>query len=177
MVDRRTLLTRIVVGFSAVAGIGISIPYIRSLFPGSAAGVQTLDVDVATMRAGETVKVNWLGRPVLIHRRTSEEIAAVIEADPSTLTDPDSGYSSQPDFASNAKRSRREDHFVAYANCTHLGCEVKTHEKGGFDCPCHQSRFDAAGRVLRGGAARINLEVPEYRYAGADVIRLVSKRG
>lgn len=37
------------------------------------------------------------------------------------------------------------------AICTHLGCTVGRVEWG-YQCPCHGSRFDAAGRVLRGPA-------------------------
>jgi nitrite reductase/ring-hydroxylating ferredoxin subunit len=35
--------------------------------------------------------------------------------------------------------------------CTHLGCLVNT-EPGGFNCPCHGSRFGADGGVLKGPA-------------------------
>ncbi len=35
--------------------------------------------------------------------------------------------------------------------CTHLGCNVKR-TAGGFECPCHGSRFDENGRVARGPA-------------------------
>ncbi|MGE5245697.1 MAG: ubiquinol-cytochrome c reductase iron-sulfur subunit [Betaproteobacteria bacterium] len=37
--------------------------------------------------------------------------------------------------------------------CTHLGCNVK-HTPGGFDCPCHGSRYDRNGRVISGPAPR-----------------------
>lgn len=37
--------------------------------------------------------------------------------------------------------------------CTHLGCTV-TVTPADIVCPCHGSRFDRQGRVLRGPAAR-----------------------
>ncbi len=38
--------------------------------------------------------------------------------------------------------------------CTHLGCAVSANAQGGFECPCHGSRFDASGGVLAGPAAQ-----------------------
>jgi len=35
--------------------------------------------------------------------------------------------------------------------CTHLGCTV-TVTSSGLSCPCHGSRFDRQGRVLKGPA-------------------------
>lgn len=37
--------------------------------------------------------------------------------------------------------------------CTHLGCIVHPMSRG-FDCPCHGSRFDGDGGVLRGPAPK-----------------------
>jgi len=36
--------------------------------------------------------------------------------------------------------------------CTHLGCTVGSTPEG-FVCPCHGSRFDSQGKVMRGPAA------------------------
>lgn len=37
--------------------------------------------------------------------------------------------------------------------CTHLGCNVKR-TAGGFECPCHGSKYDANGRVVSGPAPK-----------------------
>lgn len=37
--------------------------------------------------------------------------------------------------------------------CTHLGCIVRL-ENGGFDCPCHGSRFSLDGTVQKGPAPK-----------------------
>jgi len=43
--------------------------------------------------------------------------------------------------------------YAIVAACTHLGCQVERRADG-FECPCHASRFDAAGGVIQGPAAR-----------------------
>jgi cytochrome b6-f complex iron-sulfur subunit len=37
--------------------------------------------------------------------------------------------------------------------CTHLGCTLE-HDADGFACPCHNSRFDADGKVTHGPATK-----------------------
>jgi cytochrome b6-f complex iron-sulfur subunit len=37
--------------------------------------------------------------------------------------------------------------------CTHLGCTLEPNENG-FDCPCHNSSFDAEGNVIQGPAIK-----------------------
>lgn len=51
--------------------------------------------------------------------------------------------------------------------CTHLGCVVKPHAEG-FECPCHGSRFDAAGGVVKGPAPRA-LAWLEVKVSGSEV--------
>ncbi|MFQ5507233.1 MAG: ubiquinol-cytochrome c reductase iron-sulfur subunit [Planctomycetota bacterium] len=42
--------------------------------------------------------------------------------------------------------------FVLSLVCTHLGCITRREPDGSFTCPCHGSRFDAAGGVVKGPA-------------------------
>lgn len=43
--------------------------------------------------------------------------------------------------------------------CTHLGCKINFHEQGNYlECPCHQSRFSPAGKLVR-GPAKVDLAV------------------
>ena len=44
--------------------------------------------------------------------------------------------------------------FALSAVCTHLGCVVGMEEDGSFFCPCHGSRFNAAGKNIAGPAPR-----------------------
>ena len=61
--------------------------------------------------------------------------------------------------------------------CTHLGCSPKffpeivpqafdSEWKGGFYCPCHNSKFDISGRVFSGSTAGTTLAVPPYMFVG-----------
>lgn len=45
----------------------------------------------------------------------------------------------------------REGVYAISTTCTHLGCIVKP-GAGGFDCPCHGSRFASDGSVVKGPA-------------------------
>ena len=169
---RRKFLGRIVGGFSAIALVGFFVPFFRSWIP-SFKKQTTLDVDVNNMVPGDIKAVRWLGRNVMILRREPKDVAKLGVSE--SLNDPNSRLSRQPDYATNISRSRRPEHLLVYANCTHLGCEVdfSTNQTfTGFLCPCHRSEYDIAGRVERGAAAKRNLEVPEYEYLGRTIIRL-----
>jgi cytochrome b6-f complex iron-sulfur subunit len=58
--------------------------------------------------------------------------------------------------------------------CTHLRCRVG-HVRNGFQCPCHGSRFDIDGNVIRGAAPRA-LEWFEVTLAENGEIRVNTKR-
>lgn len=58
--------------------------------------------------------------------------------------------------------------------CTHLRCQVR-HMRNGFHCPCHGSRFDIDGNVLRGAAPR-PLDWVEVTLAETGEIRINTTR-
>jgi ubiquinol-cytochrome c reductase iron-sulfur subunit len=90
------------------------------------------------------------------------------------LKDPESLESEQPSYVDRITRARREDVLVLTAVCTHFACIPDLKGAGdpnlgvdinsGFVCPCHNSRYDAAGRVLKGSPAPINLPVPPHYF-------------
>jgi cytochrome b6-f complex iron-sulfur subunit len=70
------------------------------------------------------------------------------------------GLDGEPYFLLTAKSTdgdgstRVLQDFALKAECTHLGCLVQAEplSESGFACPCHGSRYDAAGAVTRGPA-------------------------
>ena len=83
--------------------------------------------------------------------------AAWLEAHIGELPDLVLGLEGEPYFllqSSGAESRQQLAPFALKAECTHLGCLVAPDPEGGFECPCHGSRYDAQGRVTRGPAPR-----------------------
>ena len=183
-VDRqRRKLALLAVGVTGGAGlVATSVPFIASLQPSALARAEggPVDIDFAGLPAGESKTVAWRGQPVWILRRTPAMITALQQADPA-LADPLSARSEQPADCRNATRSLRPDLFVAIGICTHLGCSpqlqldnpalnAELRAPGGYLCPCHGSRFDLAGRVVRNVPAPTNLVIPVHRLTGPSTL-------
>lgn len=157
--QRRDFLTTVT---WAVGGLGVAAtgwPFIASMNP--ARDVQsrvTTEVELGSIAAGEVRTVVWQGKPVFVFHRTSAQIEQARASE--------GGRDPQPDAA----RVLDPQWLIVVGICTHLGC-VPNKNPDGWLCPCHGSRFDNSGRVIRGPAAR-NLEVPPYEILAADTIRL-----
>jgi ubiquinol-cytochrome c reductase iron-sulfur subunit len=173
---------------SAVGAVGvgaIAIPFIGSLTPSAralAAGAP-VEVDISKIEPGQLVRTIWRGKPVWVVHRTDEMLASLPSVNPK-LKDPDSAVvSQQPEYAQNPTRARNEKYAVMVGICTHLGCsptyrpevapaDLGSDWVGGFYCPCHGSRFDIAGRVMKGSPAGTNLVVPPYYFKTESLIRI-----
>lgn len=159
---------------------GTAVPFLASWQPTQAtrlSGAPAI-IDLTKLQNGEGIKLLWRGTPMWVVKRGAE-IAGTLAAQAPLLEDPDSRESVQPEYARNTQRSRRPEVMVLTAICTHLGClpkfttaetEIGTDITSGFYCPCHGSRFDAAGRVLKGSPAPTNLPVPEYYFEDDDTL-------
>ena len=175
---RREFLTKATAAVGAVGLAAAAIPFGASLLPSKDAeeAGKPIRVNIAAMKPGDQLTVNWRGRPVWIIKRTPEALnsLSIVEDD---LRDPYSDIEQQPDYARNQHRSIRPDILVLVGVCTHLGCAptyrpdvggIDQDWQGGFFCSCHGSRFDLAGRVYKGVPAPINMEVPPYAFLSDD---------
>ncbi len=162
----------------AVGGVATAIPFVSTFQPSErakAAGA-AVEVDIAGIKPGEKITVEWRGKPVWIVRRTPEQLAALGKVT-SQLADPESKRKQDeftPVYARNEGRSIKPEYFVAVGICTHLGCSpsdkfqtgaqpsLPDDWQGGFLCPCHGSTFDMAGRVYKNKPAPDNLEIPPH---------------
>ena len=172
---------------SLVGGVGVvttAAPFVMSLFPSErarAAGAP-VDVDIGKLEAGQKIDVEWRGKVVWLINRTPAMLESLPKLD-AKVADPNSNVSQQPANCKNEHRSIKDNVLVMIGICTHLGCSPTYRPEvgpadlgadwlGGFFCPCHQSKFDLAGRVYKGVPAPSNLPVPPHRYLSDSRIRI-----
>ena len=174
---RRRFLTATTAVVGAGGAIAAAVPFLKTWQPSARAQVAgaPVTVDISKLEPGQRVVEQWRGQPVWLIRRTPEQLEALASQD-ARLRDPDSeNPEQQPEYAKNKHRSIKPEIAVLVGTCTHLGCsplfkpELQPEPfdadwKGGFYCPCHNSRFDLAGRVYEGVPAPTNLKVPPYRF-------------
>jgi ubiquinol-cytochrome c reductase iron-sulfur subunit len=172
---RRFLIT----ASSVVGGVGVAVaavPFLVSLQPSArakAAGAP-IEVDISKVEPGQLITVEWRGKVCWVLNRTKPMLDSLPKLDV-RLADPSSNVPNQPPYCKNEHRSIKDNYWVAIGICTHLGCsptfrpEIAPADQGpdwlgGFFCPCHQSKFDLAGRVYKGVPAPTNLVVPPHKY-------------
>jgi ubiquinol-cytochrome c reductase iron-sulfur subunit len=174
---RRRFLTVTTAVVGGAGAIMAAVPFISSWQPSARAelaGAPTTE-SIGKLEPGQRLTVTWRGQPVFIIRRTPQQLELLASPN-DRLKDFDSANpEQQPEYAKNSYRSVKPEYLVLVGLCTHLGCvplfkpEVQAEPfdadwKGGFYCPCHNSRFDLAGRVYQGVPAPTNLKVPPYRF-------------
>ena len=163
----------------AAGAAALATPFVSSFAPSEkakAAGA-AVEVDIAGVKPGEKITVEWRGKPIWILHRTPDMLDS-LKKDEGELADPNSDRKAIPipEYAKNQWRSIKPEVLVVVGICTHLGCSpsdkfapgpqpsLPDDWPGGFFCACHGSTFDLAGRVFKNKPAPDNLEVPPHMY-------------
>jgi ubiquinol-cytochrome c reductase iron-sulfur subunit len=184
---------RFLIGATTLVGslgaAAAAIPFVTSLWPSARAKAlgARVQIDISALGPGQKIDVEWRGKPVWVIHRTQQMLVALPRLD-NRVVDPRSRVRQQPPYAQNETRSIKPEIFVAIGICTHLGCvptfrpEVAPGDLGpdwlgGFFCPCHQSKFDLAGRVFKGVPAPTNLVIPPHKFASDTKIVIGEDRG
>ena len=174
--DKRRFLLGATSVMGGLAAAGVATPFVMSLWPSErakAAGAP-VNIDISKVEPGQKINVEWRGKVCWVVNRTKAMLDTLPKMD-SRVADPNSSVPPQPPYCKNEHRSIKPEWWVAVGICTHLGCSPTYRPEvapadlgndwlGGFFCPCHQSKFDLAGRVFKGVPAPTNLVIPPYHY-------------
>jgi len=190
--QRRYFLIGASAAVGAVGVVGAAVPFVASWSPSAKARAlgAPVTLDISKLRPGEMLGPTpaWRGQPIFVLNRQQPAIEE-LERPNDALADPDSrNPEMQPAFAQNPWRSQRPEIGIYVGICTHLGCSPKYYGEvqpepfdpqwqGGFFCPCHGSRFDLAGRVVKGVPAPDNLRVPPYRFVSDTIVVIGETEG
>ena len=152
--------TKLMFGVGVLAFVGLLVSSMSSSKSVSV-DLSTMLIDTSSIEEGQVQYKLWHGRPILIYRRTADDLQT-LELSSQSLTDANSKYSTQPDFAKTPLRSLAPEWFVAFSSGTDQGCPIKLLARH-FADTCRGSSYDLAGRVYSDQPATKNLAVPPYK--------------
>jgi ubiquinol-cytochrome c reductase iron-sulfur subunit len=169
----------IATGAFAVVGAAATVwPFIDQMNPDAAAlALASIEVDVSSLEEGQSITVNWRGKPVFIRYRTAKEMQEAADVAIDDLPDPLARNlnldPNAPATDANRAAEGKEPWLVMVGVCTHLGCVPLGQQGafGGWFCPCHGSVYDTAGRIRRGPAPE-NMYIPPYTFTSDTTIRV-----
>jgi ubiquinol-cytochrome c reductase iron-sulfur subunit len=184
--SRRDFLYIATGAVGAVGAAACLVPLIDQMNPDAStiAAGGPVDVDISKIAEGSQIVIYWRQRPIFVFHRSKKTLDELQSAqDTALLSDPNSGVMQQPPYAANWHRSVKPEFSVLVGICTHLGCiplfypdasqtQPVANWPGGYFCPCHGSKYDAAGRVFSGVPAPYNLPVPSYHFTSDTTLRV-----
>jgi len=184
--SRRDFLSIATATVGAVGVAATLVPLVDQMNPDAStlAAGGPVDLDVSKIEEGSQVLIRWRERPIFVFHRSKQNIQMLQSPqDTSLLADPNSDQTQQPPYAQNWHRSVKPEYGVLVGICTHLGCIPLFYPTpssttpvaswpGGYFCPCHGSKYDAAGRVFSGVPAPYNLPVPPYHFVSDTMLRV-----
>lgn len=165
-VTRRDFLYIATGAATTVAVVGTVWPLVAQMAPNErekAAGAP-VEIDVSAIEPGMLITVTWRGKPYFIRHLTEEEVASAKQAPQSDFRDFQAA-----DARIAAAEGADPRWAIIAASCTHLGCIPTKVDTGleGWLCPCHGSKFDVTGRVMK-GPAPTNLPLPPFVFASEE---------
>ncbi len=184
--SRRDFLYIATAAVGAVGAAAVLVPLVDQMNPDAStlAAGGPVDLDVSKIAEGAQVLIRWREHPIFVFHRSKKTLDALQSAqDVALLADPKSQVTQQPPYATNWHRSVKPEYGVLVGICTHLGCiplfyptpsasTPVANWPGGYFCPCHGSKYDAAGRVFSGVPAPYNLPVPPYHFVNDTTLRV-----
>jgi ubiquinol-cytochrome c reductase iron-sulfur subunit len=184
--SRRDFLLVATATVGAVGAAAALVPLIDQMNPDAStlAAGGPVEVDISKVAEGAQIVIYWRQRPIFVFHRGKATLDALqSKQDLALLADPDSKQVQQAPYSTNWHRSIKPEISVLVGICTHLGCIPLFYPDasatapvpswpGGYFCPCHGSKYDAAGRVFSGVPAPYNLPVPPYRFVSDTTIRV-----
>jgi ubiquinol-cytochrome c reductase iron-sulfur subunit len=168
---RRDFINIAAVSFAGIGGVAAVVPLVNQMNPSAdVLALASIEVDLAPIAAGQSIKTSWRKQPVFIRNLTPAEQAAANAVPLSELRDPET-------LAQRTKEGHA-NWLITLGVCTHLGCVPLGAGEGedrgpfgGYFCPCHGSAYDTAARI-RKGPAPTNLVVPEYAFKSDTVVQI-----
>jgi ubiquinol-cytochrome c reductase iron-sulfur subunit len=170
-VRRRDFIHIAAVSFAGVGAAAVAMPLVSQMSASAdVLALASIEVDVAAIQPGQSIKTSWRKQPVFIRNLTPAEVEEANKVDVGSLRDPQT--------LADRTKPGKENWLITLGVCTHLGCvplgaaagEVKG-EYGGYFCPCHGSHYDTAARI-RKGPAPTNLVVPEFAFISDTVVKI-----
>jgi ubiquinol-cytochrome c reductase iron-sulfur subunit len=170
-VRRRDFIHIATVSFAGVGAAAVAMPLVSQMSASAdVLALASIEVDVAAIQPGQSIKTSWRKQPVFIRNLTPAEVEEANKVDVGSLRDPET--------LADRTKPGKENWLITLGVCTHLGCvplgaasgEVKG-EYGGYFCPCHGSHYDTAARI-RKGPAPLNLVVPEFAFLSDTIVKI-----
>lgn len=173
-IKRRKILSGLMKLLVLIGLIFISIPFFSSFSSSSIDEKQKstsrwiITSAITGLVEGEVKPLSWKSGVVWVYTRTKKDIQLLNENN-SSLRDPVSARSDQPEEMKNKLRSADQRYFVFIPNENKRSCQVSLNteqEIVRFTEPCYGAKYDAAGRIFENSGhkdkTQQNLAVPEH---------------
>lgn len=159
---------------------GLVLVFGRGFLSQRTADTGNTRVDLTAIAPDTIYWLPWRSRLLLVQHRNEAQRLAVYSA-ATELLDPESVNSRQPASWHDASRSANVEWFVAFAYGTSMSCPLEWIEPGSQGTPlaswpggylerCVGVWYDLGGRVYKGPQALRNLDVPNYRIEGDELL-------